>query len=202
MIRRTSVLPIAGLVLGASSRTWASEGGGGGGSILITPQIGLIFWTTVTFLLLVLLLRRFAWKPLLGAIEERERTIRDNLDQAKREREEAASILEQQRQLLNQARRERAEAAAAGQRDAERLRTEILEEAKKQREQVLRQTDAQVKVMVRQAKEELRAAAADLAIQAASKLLSRNMDDAAQRRLVEGYLADLEELPAGPSAGA
>ena len=187
--------------IGAVLPTLAAEAGGGGNA-LITPRVGLIFWTTVTFALLVILLGRFAWKPLLGAIEERERSIRESLEQAKRDREEAASVLEQHRELLAQVRRERAEAVAAGQKDAERLKAEILDEAKRQREQLLKQTDAQVGAMLRQARTELRGVAADLAIQAASKLLSQHLDDPTQRKLVEDYLADLEEFPASSSAGA
>ena len=80
----------------------------------------------------------------------------------------------------------------AMQEEGERLKAEILEEARKQREQVLAQADAQVQSGLRQAKAELRAVAVDLAIQAAGKLLDRNLDDAAQRQLVERHLADLE----------
>lgn len=175
---------------------------GGGGNILVTPQIGLMFWTTLTFLLLAIGLGRFAWKPLVGAIEERERSIRLSLEQAKHERDEAATLLEQHRQLLAVARRERSEAVAVGQREAERLKAEILEAAKKQRDLLLHQTDTQVQSMVRQAREDLRGVVADLAIQAAGKLLAKNLDDASQRRLIEDYLADLDRRPAGPRAGA
>lgn len=183
-------------VWGTAVPVVAAEGGGLG-QRLITPEFGTIFWTLVTFLVLVLLLRRVAWKPLLGAIEERERGIRESLEQARRDREEAASLLGQHRELLAQARRERVEALAAGQRDAERLKAEILEEAKRQREQLLRQTDVQVEARLRQARAELRTIAADLAIQAAGKLLARNLDEPTQRKLVEDYLADLEQMPAG-----
>ena len=204
MVRR--MVCAAVFLTGGWASAFAAEGGHGdaapSGSSLITPQVGLIFWTTLTFVILLLLLGRFAWKPLLGAIEARERGIRDALDQARREREEAAALLQQHRELINQARRERAEVVAEGQKDAARLKAEILDEAKKQRELVLQQTEAQVKSMVRQAKEELRGMAADLAIQAAGKLIGRNLDDSVQRKLVEDYLSDLERFPGERSAGA
>jgi F-type H+-transporting ATPase subunit b len=169
----------------------ASEGGGGGAS-LIEPKFGTVFWTLLTFILLVVLLGRFAWKPLLGALEQREKSIKDSIDQARKDREEAEGLLGQHRELLGEARRERAEAVSAGRRDAEVLKAEILEEAKKQREQLLAQTQEQVDAGLRQARSELRSVAADLAIQAAEKLLVKNLDDATQRKLVEDYLADLE----------
>ncbi len=199
MTGRSFLVPSIGAT--AMAPALASEGGGGG-SALITPQFGLIFWTVLTFVLLAILLGRFAWRPLLGAIEERERTIRESLEQARRDREEATALLEEHKNLMTQARRERAEAVAAGQRDAERLKLEILDEAKRQREQLLRQTDVQVAALVRQAREDLRGVAADLAIQAAGKLLAKNLDEATERRLVEDYLKDLDELPSGSRAKA
>lgn len=194
MLRR-SILG-AGAALAAVSAV-AAEEGGGGGNALITPQFGLIFWTALTFVLLLLLLGRFAWKPLLGALEAREKGIKDTIDQAASDREEARKLLAQHQELLQQARRERAEAVEAGRQDAERLKTEILDEAKRQRETILKQSEAQIDAGLRQARLELRTVAADLAIQAAGKLLSKNLDDPTQKRLVEDYLADLERLPPG-----
>jgi len=171
-----------------------AEGGGAGASALITPEIGLMFWTLVTFLILLGLLKKFAWGPILGAMNAREDGIKNDLDNARKEREEAQRLLEDHRGLLNQARKERAEAVEAGRRDAERLKTEILEEARKQREQLLKQAEVQIDAGLRQARAALKGEAADLAIQAAGKLMGRNLDDATQRRLVEDYLADLERL--------
>jgi F-type H+-transporting ATPase subunit b len=173
--------------------------GGGGGSSLIEPNVGTIFWTVVTFVILAFLLGRYAWKPLLGALQERERSIQESIDQARGNREQAEKLLDEQRQLLDQARRERAEAVAAGQRDAEKVKAEILEEAREQREKLLNQTQAQVEAGLRQARSELRGIAADLALRAAEKLLVKNLDDASQRKLVEDYLADLERSNSPPS---
>lgn len=152
-----------------------------------------MFWTTVTFLLLAVLLGRFAWKPLLGALEQRERSIESSIEQARQDREAAEALLVEHRALLDQARRERAEAVAAGQRDAERLKADILAQAHAQRDSILKQTEAQIQTAVRDARNDLRAAAVDLAIGAAERLLARNLDDAAQRRLVEEYVVDLEK---------
>jgi len=197
MARRRLVLPL----LVSCAVCLPAAAAEGGGNALITPKFGLIIWTTVTFVVLALLLGRFAWKPLLGAIEEREKESgRASSSRAEIGRRRRRSWSSTASSRGNPA--ERTEAVAAGQRDADRLKAEILEEARKQRDLLLKQTDSQVQAMVRQARGELRGVAVDLAIQAAAKLLARNLDDAAQRRLVEEYLADLEKLPAGPSAGA
>jgi len=166
---------------------------------LITPDFGLMFWTFVTFGFLLFVLGRYAWKPLLGAIEARERSIRESIDQARAERDEAAKLLDEHKALVVQARRERAEAAAEGQRDAERLKGQIVEEGRQQRERLLSQAEAQIAAEMQKARAELRGAVADLSIRVAERLLARNLDDSAQRKLVEDYLDDLDRRPDGPS---
>jgi F-type H+-transporting ATPase subunit b len=170
---------------------------GGGGAALMTPKWGTVFWTTLTFLIVVFILGRWAWPPLVGALDERARGIRDSLEQARREREEAQRMLDEQRALMTEARRERAEAVAAGRREAEAVRARLLAEAEGQREQIVRQASSEIDAKLQQAKGELRALTADLAIRAAEKLLSKNLDDATQRRLVEEHLAEVERSAGG-----
>ena len=192
--RPFSLVPLS-LVLasGFAAASGGSEGGGGSiGSKLIQPEPGTIFWTLVTFILMLVILRRYAWGPILGALDAREKSIEESLEQARKEREDAEKLVQEHRDLIAQARRERAEALAQGQRDAEKVGAEILEEARRQREQVLKQTEEQVESAMGQARAEMRGITADLAIKAAEKLLTKNLDDATQRELVEAYLADLE----------
>ena len=190
---RRALLPIVCVLLSAASPAAAAEGAG---DSLLTPQIGTVFWTLVTFLIMVVLLGRYAWGPLMAAVDARERSIRDSIEKAGRDRQEAESLISQHRELLTAARRERAEAVEAGKRDAEKVKSDILDEARKQREQLLAQSKDQIKAGIRQAQTELRTLTVDLAIQAAEKLLSRSMDDATQRKLVEDYLDELERSQA------
>lgn len=187
------------LSLGLAAPALAA-GGEGGGASLITPNFGLAFWTLLTFCILLFLLKKFAWGPLISAIDAREQSIREDIEQAKSQRDEAAALIEEQRELIQAARRERAEAVAAGQQDAERIKAEIVEEGRAQREQLLRQAREQIEAETRQAKAELRSTVADLTVQAAEKLLQKNLDGATQRQLVESYLADLEKQDDSSSA--
>ena len=189
--RPNSLVPLS-LVLASGSAVASSEGGGGLGQKLIEPHFGTIFWTLITFILMLVVLRKYAWGPILGALDAREKSISDDLEQARNERENAEALVQEHRDLVAQARRERAEALAQGQRDAEKVGAEILEEARRQREQVLKQTEEQVESAIAQARAEMRGITADLAIKAAEKLLTKNLDDATQRELVEAYLTDLE----------
>lgn len=196
---RAGLVAASAAVLGTGVAA-AAEGGAAGGSALITPQFGTMFWTLLTFALLLILLRLVAWKPLLGALEARERAIQGDLDEARREREDAQKVLAEHRALVEQARRERAEAVEAGRKDAERLKEEILAEGRRQRDQILEQAGAQIASQLRQAKAEIRSATADLAIEVAGKLLARELDDPSHRKLVEEHLSHLEGLPPGSAS--
>ena len=177
------------LLVGLSGPVLAA---GGGSMNPLEPAFGTLFWTGITFLILMFLLGRYAWKPLVGALDERSKNIEDSIEQAQKNREEANQLLEEHKSLVVQARRERAEALAVGQKEGERLKAEILDQARQEREQLIQQTEEQVQAGIRQAKDELRAATAGLAIQAAEKLLSSKLDDASHRQLVEDHLAQLE----------
>ena len=89
---------------------------------LVTPEIGLVFWTTVSFLVLFFLLAKFAWKPIMGAIDDRERFIEDSLSKAEAANEEMARLINENESLLKQARAER---------------DIILQEAKKVKDQII-----------------------------------------------------------------
>ena len=187
------------LVSAAFSLPAAVAEGGNVAEKLIKPQLGTMFWTVLTFVIMLVILRRFAWKTLLGALDAREKGIQDTIDRAARDREAAETALQQQRDLLAEAHRERSAALEQGRQDAERLKAEILDQANRQREQLMQQTEQQVQTGLRQAQAELRKVAADLAIMAAEKLVAKNLDDATQRQLVEEYLAGLEETGSAPS---
>jgi F-type H+-transporting ATPase subunit b len=107
-----------------------------GGSIF-EPHVGLAFWTWVVFLLLLLLLGKTAWKPLLRVLEEREKRIQETLDETRRQRDEAARLLEEHRQMLAGAQRQAQEILAQGRKAAERLKEELLEETRREQEQML-----------------------------------------------------------------
>jgi len=164
------------------------------GSQLITPDPGTVIWTVITFLCLAALLAKFAWKPLLATLEERERTIREALDQAQKARAEAEESLRRNQELLAQARRETELIIEQGKREAESLRAEILAQARKDAQDLVEQGKKQVQYEQKQAIEQLRGQVADLAIRAAERLIARSLDDAKQRELLDDYVRDLTSM--------
>ncbi|UCF19605.1 MAG: F0F1 ATP synthase subunit B [Gemmatimonadota bacterium] len=165
------------------------EGAGGGGLFAINP--GLVIWTWVIFLILLFVLRKWAWGPILGALEARERRIQEALDGASRERDEATRLLEQQRKLLDESRDQAQQILADGRKAGERMRSELLEEARRQREQIVGNAKEDIERERDQALEVLRREAVNLSISAAGRVLELEVDSSENRRLVEEYLEDL-----------
>src|SRR2546427_514119 len=167
------------------------------GSQLITPDPGTVIWTVIPFLCLAALLAKFAWKPLLQTLEERERTIRESIEQAQKARAEAEETLRRNQEILAQARRETALIIEQGKREAEGLRGEILAQARKEARDLVEQGKKQVQFEQKQAIEQLRGEVAARAIGAAERLIPRSLDDAKQRELRDDYARGLTEREPG-----
>jgi len=161
------------------------------GSSLITPEIGTIFWTVLTFVILAVLLGRFAWKPLLQVLEERERLVRESIEQAQKARAEAEEALRRNQEILAGARRETVAIIEQGKREAESVKSEILAQARKESQDLVEQGKRQVLYEQKRAIEDLRSQVADLAIQAAERLISVSLDDRKQRELLDEYVRAL-----------
>src|SRR5437867_4562126 len=161
--------------------------------LLIQPDAGLIIWTVVTFLVLLFILKRFAWKPILAIIEAREKSIREALEESKQARQAADQALAKNRELLAQARGEAARIISEGQKEAERIRAERVEKARSDAAAVREQGRRQIEFETKQTVTALRGTVVDIALDAAGKLIRSSLDDDKSRRLVEEYL---EELPA------
>ncbi|HXI01746.1 MAG TPA: F0F1 ATP synthase subunit B [Candidatus Saccharimonadales bacterium] len=164
-----------------------------GGNPLLSPQTGTIIWTLVTFIALLIGLRIFAWKPILGLLEEREKTIRDSLDSARKAREEAEAHLQESREALRKARQEMASVIEKGQKEAEKIRAELMDKAHKDAEATRHRGLEEIEREKRAAIAEIRASAADLAVAAAGRIVASSMDESAQRRIVSEFLEEMEK---------
>jgi F-type H+-transporting ATPase subunit b len=163
-----------------------------GGLTDINP--GLTLWAAITFLVLLVVLSKFAWGPIVKMLDAREKTIHEAIESAKKERAEAEKLLASQKESLAKATREAAEIAKRNQDEVEKLRQELTAKARKEAEELVASARKQIIEEKSKAAAELKGMVADLAIEAASKLVKANLDDKAQRQLVEDYL---KQLPAG-----
>jgi F-type H+-transporting ATPase subunit b len=168
----------------------AAEGGGGG---ILSVDATLVWGTIVVFALFAWVLGRFAWGPLLRIVDEREKTIREQVDAAERAAAEARELLARHHELLRGAGRERDEILARTSKDAETLRAELVGKARAEAEQAVARAREQMQREKDQAVAELRAQVADIAVEAASRIVRSSLTDDVQRKLVDDYI---RELPA------
>ncbi len=159
---------------------------------LLDPKVGLMFWTLIIFVFLLVVLSKYAYKPLLAAVEAREAALEKALGDAKRDRDEAAKLLAEQQKALAEARAEMQKALNDGRAAAESLRAEMLEKVKAEGADMLDRTRREMQAEKDKAVAELRREAVDLAISGASKVIGRNLDSATDRSLVESFLSGLE----------
>ncbi len=171
----------------------AVQEGGEGGLTPFSINPGLILWTLIVFIVLLALLWRYGWPAILKSVEERERRIQKQLDEAEKARAEAAQLLEQQRHAIEKARNESQEILARAKVVATKEREALLAKTREEQEQLLERARREIDAEKEKAILALRKEAVDLAIAAASKLLEQKLDSEADRRLVLDYLASLEQ---------
>jgi F-type H+-transporting ATPase subunit b len=159
---------------------------------LVQPDPGLFIWTIVTFLVLLALLAKFAWKPLLEALESRQERIRKSLEDADRARQELERLQQESAKIMQQARIEAESIVTQTRTDAERLREELKQKAKEEADNILRNAQQQIQLQTRQAIQQIRHEVADLAVLLASKLLERNLAKEDNARLIDDTLKQIE----------
>jgi F-type H+-transporting ATPase subunit b len=165
---------------------------------LLSPNYRLMFWTLVIFAVLFFVLAKFAFGPITKAVEAREQALEDAIESAKRDRDEAARLLAEQRAALDSTRGEAQKLIADARSAAERVRAELIEQAHTEQTNMLDRARREIEAEKAGAIAQLRREAVDLAIAGASRVIDRNLDQAANRQLVESFLASV--TPAAVSA--
>jgi len=165
---------------------------------LLSPNPGVMFWTLIIFVILLVVLARFAFKPLTAAVEARERALEDAINSAKRDRDAAAQALAEQQKALDATRADAQRVIAESRVTAEKLRNEMLEQTKQQQHELLDRARVEIDNERKRAIADLRREAVELALAGASKVIERNLDDQTNRKLVESFLAT---VPAGNGRG-
>ncbi|PWS27172.1 F0F1 ATP synthase subunit B [Pedobacter yonginense] len=160
---------------------------------LVTPSIGLVFWTGISFICLLILLRKFAWKPILGAIHEREQSIDEALNKAELAKQEMARLTAQNQDLMQQARAERDEIL----KEAKTLKDGILNEAKKQAQvegsKLIEKAKIEIENQKKAALAEVKDQVSTLSLEIAERVLRTQLDDKTkQEALVANLLKDVE----------
>jgi F-type H+-transporting ATPase subunit b len=158
---------------------------------------GLIFWTLITFVAVLIVLRMKAWGPILSLVEEREKQINNAIESAKRERALAEQMLADQKAAMAAARLETADMMRKNQQDVEKYREELMAKSRKEAEEFKAQARREIEDQKTKAIAEVRTIAVDLAIEVAGKLINERLDDSRQRALAEQFVKSLPVPPAG-----
>jgi len=159
---------------------------------LVQPDPGLFIWTIVTFLVLLGLLAKFAWKPLLQALESRQETIRKALDDAERAKQELERLQQESGRIIRNARVEADSIIASSRADGERVREEVKEKARVEAAALVRNAERQIQLETERALQQIRHEAIDLSVMIASKLLQKNLTKEDNERLIEEALRQVE----------
>lgn len=169
----------------------ASSGGEGGVSPF-AGDVGNALWTLVIFLLVVLVLGKFAWGPLLNALQSREQFIRESLEQAKEDREEAKAQLAQYEERLGEARGEATAIVEEGRRDAEEVQRRIEAKAQEEADKMIKRAKREIEIAKQTAIHDLFAQAADMATDLAGRIIHKEMDASTHAQLVTEAIAELK----------
>ena len=161
--------------------------------MLLKIEPGLMIWTVITFLVLLVVLRMFVWKPLLSMLDEREKRIRDALSGAERAKHDAERTLVEYKETLSKAEVEGQARIRKATERAHTEREEIVSASRREASQLLDNAKAEIQNEKERALQELRQTVGDLAIAAASKILDENMDDSRNRKIVDDFIRRLPE---------
>jgi F-type H+-transporting ATPase subunit b len=159
---------------------------------LVQPDPGLYIWTIVTFLVLVAALARFAWRPLLRALDQRQESIRKSLDDAQKARQELERLQGESARMLAEARVEADAIISRTRSDADRVRDELKQKAQAEAAGLIRNAERQIELETARALQQIRSEAVDISLAIASRLLQRNVTKEDNERLIEETFRELE----------
>jgi len=159
---------------------------------LVQPDPGLYIWTIVTFLVLVGLLAKFAWRPLLAVLDERQQAIRKSLDDVRQAKQDLEKVHVESAKILAQARTEAESIVASTRADVNQFREEMRLKAREEAAGIVKNAERQIELETARALQQIRHEAVDLSVTIASKLLQRNVSKDDNARLIEDTFKQIE----------
>jgi F-type H+-transporting ATPase subunit b len=165
-----------------------SEGGS-----LVDVNPGLIIWTVVTFVILLFVLKKIAWKPILTALAQREDSIKESLEKAEKAKEEAQKVLKQNEAVIAKAEEESKKIIEQSRQFAEKLKEQIVKESKEQARKIIEDASGEIERKKDAAFDELKDQVAGIAVQAAAKILNEKLDEAMHKKIVNKYINEMRK---------
>ena len=163
---------------------------------LVQLDPGLFIWTIITFLVLFFALAKFAWKPLLKMLKDREDMIRDSLDDAEKAKVELERLSEESEAIMAKARSEAQSILAEGKTAAEKVKDDIIAKSKEQANKIRKDAENQIQVEKEKAIAEIKGEVVNLTLSVAEKLIQKNLSDADNKSLIEASLKKVKPYEA------
>ena len=161
---------------------------------LLKVDPGLLLWTIITFAVLLLILWKAAWKPIVEALDSRAEKVRGDIDNAEKARQEAEKLLEEHRQLMNNAKAEAGQIIAKGKEDAEKIKNDIVERANAEAREITERSKKEIEVARDSALAEIKEEIVVLSTEIASKIIEKNINPDDQKALVSEALNKIETV--------
>ena len=178
------------LLTGASA--WAAEEGGGGS--MVPTDHGLQIWTLVTFLVLLVLLTKFAFKPIAQALDRRGETIKKSIDEAAQQRADAKKLMDDYQKQLAEARNEAGKLIEEARQLGEKVRKEVVDKANVEATAIVQRSQEEIVRQKEKGIQELKDTVASLSVQIASRVLEKEINEGAHRQLVDNLISDLSKV--------
>ena len=159
---------------------------------LVQPDPGLFIWTIITFVVLLTLLAKFAWGPLLQMLDSRQQAIRKALDDAQLAKKELERLEQESTQIVRKARADAEAIISESRADAERLKEELRQKARSEADGIVRNAERQIQLETARALQQIRNEAVDLSVMIASKIIQRNLSKEDNERLIDDALKQVE----------
>ena len=164
---------------------------------LVQPDPGLFFWTIAVFLVLLFLLKRFAWGPLLAALDERQAGIRKSLEDADRARKELEQVQQESAAIIGKAHAEADGFLSVARADGAKLREDLRQQAQQEAQGILQNAERQIQQERDRALQQIRQEAVDVSLMIASKLIRRNLTAEDNASLIDEALKQVQPPPQG-----
>lgn len=159
---------------------------------LLQPDIGLMFWTALNFLILAFLLAKFAWKPLMKALDDRERKIKEDIASANKAKEDAQAIKQELEKSLADAAQESSKRLQEASQAGLKQRETIIAQAKEDAQTLISQAKAEIEAETQKAIEAVKKEVVDMTLLAAKKIIGKEADKASNEQLIEDLLKDIK----------
>ncbi len=152
---------------------------------------GMIIWTWITFFVVLVILYKIALKPILAAIDSREKSIHDDIEKAQKQRDEAQALLAKHQEMLDQAEAEAQKLFKESKAQADKAREELIEKAREESAKLVGKAKEEIEQQKESALASLKEEVADLAVGAAEKIILQNLDAKKQKVVVDEYIKSM-----------